>query len=139
MKGFNFKNNKLRLQFQEKVESINKEIDEFDNLTTFIEEDAIFSDKNYLKKKADKVKGINFFSLPFLLRRDCEVKYTHINLLLHYLIAFLVIVVVGWAYKLNVIPVLVLGCTYLFLVLLWFIFIIEKNTRKKDLQIVCDT
>ena len=69
--------------------------------------------KKYLKKKADKVKGINFVSLPFLLRRDCEVKYTHFNLLLHYLIAFLVIVLVAWAYKLKVVPVLVLCCVYL--------------------------
>lgn len=101
-----FKNNKL-------VDSFNKEIEEFDNRTTFIEDEALFSDKKYLKKKADKVKGINFISLPFLLRRDCEVKYTHISLLLHYLVAFLVIVLVGWVYKLKVVAILVLGLTYL--------------------------
>jgi len=110
---FKFKDNKLQQKLQEKVGAVNKEIEEIENRTTFIEDDALFSDKKYLKKKADKVKGINFFSLPFLLRRDCEVKYTHIGLLLHYLIAFLVIVLVGWVYKLKVIPVLVLGCVYL--------------------------
>lgn len=110
---FNFKNNKLSLKVREKMGTVNKEIDEFDNRTTFIEDEELFSDKKYLKRKADKVKGINFVSLPFLLRRDCEVKFAHINLLLHYLIAFLVIVLAGWVYKLKLIPVLVLCCTYL--------------------------
>lgn len=129
---FNFKKLDFRQKVQEKVKNVNKEIEEFDNRTTFIEDDALFSDKKHLKKKADKVKGINFFSLPFLLRRDCEVKYGHINLLLHYLVAFLIILLIGWVYKLKFVPILVLGCVYLlFGPSLVYFHYRKKHERKK--------
>lgn len=89
-----------------------QELAELENRTTFIEDETLFSDNKNLKKKADKVKGINFISLPLLLKRDCEIKYTHFDLLLHYLLAFLVIAVIGWVYKLKLVPVIILCFVY---------------------------
>lgn len=110
---FNLNKDNLRLKASKKVSAMNEDMAAFDNRTTFVEEDMVFSDKKYLKTKADKVKGINFFSLPFLLRRDCEVKFSYVKLLIHYLIALVVIALIGWVCKLDVLPVAVLSITYL--------------------------
>lgn len=90
-----------------------QELADLENRTTFIEDEALFSNNKNLKKKADKVRGINMFSLPYLLKRDCETKYSYMDLLLHYLIAFLAIAVIGWAFKLQLVPVFILCFIYL--------------------------
>ena len=116
----------------------NQEIEELENRTSFVEEEEIeepsdktetetplyepspdeiieegeFSENKRFKKKADKVRGINFVSLPMLLKRDCDKKYTYFDLLLHYLIAFLAVVVLGWIFKLKLTAIIVLCIVY---------------------------
>lgn len=97
----------------------NKEdMERLENRTTFIDdsddviEEGTFSKDKRLKKKANSVKGINFISLPKFLKRDCDKSFSYLNLAFHYLIAFLIIVVVGWIFKLNYKSILVLLSFY---------------------------
>ena len=103
-----------------------KEMDDIDNRTTFIDEEdsfytepdkviqeGAFSDDKRLKRKASQVKGINIISLPVFLKRDCDMKYSYISLLFHFLVAFLAIVVVGWIFKLKISSVAVLLVFYI--------------------------
>ena len=101
------------------------ELEELDHRTTFIEEEpeeavpddiieeGTYSQDKRLKKGASKVRGINIISLPVFLKRDCDKEYSYVNLLLHFLVAFLVIVAIGWIFKLKLIPVVILCFVYL--------------------------
>lgn len=112
--------------FKKKIKDQKQAINNLENRSTFVNDDTVyqiqgsviaegeFSENKRLKRKADTVRGINFLSLPFLLRRDCQKKYTYYDLLLHYLIAFLGIAVVGFIFELDVIPVIILCVVYFF-------------------------
>ena len=107
------------------VKKYKKEMEDLDKRTSFVEEEFYpssdeiieegrFSNNKQLKKKADKVRGINFISLPLFLKRDCEKAYSYFNLLIHFLIAFLVIAALGGlVFKLKLVPIIVLCVLYL--------------------------
>lgn len=134
------------------IQSNKEELDALENLTSFVEEekdkDALyepegqiikegkFSENKALKKKADKVKGINLISLPLFLKRDCETNYSYVKLLIHYLIAFLTIVVIGWVFKLKLVPIGILCLIYLFFgpSLIYFHY---RKKYEKNLFSVC--
>lgn len=105
-----------------------EELEALENRTTFVEEDeeviyqpsgdiieaGEYSQNKRLTKKASTIHGINIISLPVFLMRDCEKRYSYVNLLLHFLVAFLGIAVVGWIFKLQVKFVIALFVIYLF-------------------------
>lgn len=112
------------------VKKYKAEIEDFDNRTSFIEEEqeendsfytapdevireGSFSEDRRLKKKASSIRGINIISLPVFLKRDCDKKYSYINLLLHFLVAFLLIALVGKIFRLTLAAVFVLMGFYL--------------------------
>lgn len=95
-------------------------LEAIENRTSFIPdpeniiEDGTFSNNKRLRKRADRIRGINFISLPMYIKRDCDKKYTYMDLAMHYLVAFLIIAVVAWIFKLNVKSTFVLIGFYFF-------------------------
>lgn len=129
-----------------------EELEALENRTSFVEEEpeeepiyqpegeiiqeGKFSENKHLKKKADQVKGINFISLRLFLKRDCEKNYSYLNLLIHFLVAFLAIVIIGWIFKLKVIPVVIL-CAIYFLFGPSLIYFHYRKKYEKGLFAVC--
>ena len=111
--------------FRKRWRKRKEEMERLDNLSSFVGEDndssspqeiledGTFSQDKHLKKKASKVKGINLISLPMLLKRDCGMTYKWTAELIHYLVAFVIIALIGLAFKLEVAAVVVMAIVYL--------------------------
>lgn len=131
------------------IKKTKAELEELENRTTFVEEEepiyqpsgdlikeGEYSNNRRLKKKASTIRGINLINLPVFLKRDCEKKYSYLNLLLHYTIALLVVALVGWIFKLNIVPVAILYGIYL-LFGPAFIYFYHRKKYEKELFSEC--
>ncbi len=68
--------------------------------------------KSSKRHVASQVRGVFFFNLIPMLKQDCEVQYTVLKLVIHYLVAFVAIALIGMLYELQLPYTLALCIVY---------------------------
>lgn len=133
------------------VKKVNADMEELDKRQSFIEQDSneagytpsgkviregTYSGNKRLKKKANSIRGINLINLPFFLKRDCGVKLSFLNILLNYIVAFLIIFGVGYIHRLKLIPIIIM-CVIYFIFGPSLIYYKHRKKHEKELFEVC--